>query len=87
MNDPVSQPSHYQNADDSLECFEAFWRMRGRDAGVIAALFNVHKYCYRFDKKHDSLGAQIEDLRKAKQYLDFAIKLVADDESRRTEEL
>ena len=86
MGDPVSQPSHYQNSN-SLECFEAFWRMRGREAGIIAALFNVHKYCYRFDKKHQEQGRQIEDLRKAKQYLDFAIKLVADDESRRTEEL
>lgn len=78
MSDPVSQPSHYQN-NDGIECFEAFCLMRGRDAGVVAALFNVHKYCYRFDKKHKELGAQIEDLRKAKQYLDFAIKLVAKD--------
>jgi|TARA_R100000482_G_scaffold85180_1_gene34034 hypothetical protein len=81
MSDPVSQPSHYQNDGDSLECFPAFVAMRGRDAGVIAALFNVHKYCYRFDKKHNELGRQIEDLQKAKQYLNFAIKLLSDAES------
>lgn len=87
MSDPVSQPSHYQNDGDSLECFPAFVAMRGREAGLTAALFNVHKYCYRFDKKHHELGRQIEDLEKAKQYLSFAIELLSDAESRRTKEL
>ena len=32
MSDPVSQPSHYQNDGDSLECFPAFVAMRGREA-------------------------------------------------------
>lgn len=62
MSDPVNNPSHYQagglESIDVIEAFELNFR-----------LGNVVKYVLRADRK----GKALEDLKKARWYLDREI--------------
>lgn len=62
MSDPVNNPSHYQagglESIDVIEAFELNFR-----------LGNVIKYVLRADRK----GKALEDLKKARWYLDREI--------------
>ena len=62
-NDPVEHPGHYTSHPSGIEVIEIT-----RHMGFC--LGNVVKYVLRADLK----GNAIEDLRKARQYLDFEIE-------------
>lgn len=68
-HDPIDHPSHYTSSparcsacDHPIECIDITKHMG-------FCLGNVLKYCWRADLK----GAALEDLKKARQYLDFEI--------------
>ena len=63
MNDPVEHPPHYNNHPSGVECIEIAEHMS-------YCLGNVIKYIWRCDEK----GNALEDLRKARFYLDREIK-------------
>ncbi len=69
MNDPVNHPSHYTSHPARCKCGQ------GIECIQIAEHFNFNignalKYLWRSDLKADA----IEDLRKARWYLDREIK-------------
>lgn len=62
MTDAVNHPPHYTDHPSGIECIDVVEHM-GFNLG------NVVKYVWRCDLKHDA----IEDLRKARFYLDREI--------------
>lgn len=69
-NDPVNHPKHYQasNGLEAIDCIEAFVEDLPGDIGYLIG--NAIKYLCRFDKK----GKPVEDLQKARWYIERAIK-------------
>jgi hypothetical protein len=67
MADQVKHPDHYGGEDNPYECIKVIeaWELNFN-------LGNVVKYVHRNGKK-DKLRA-IEDLEKAREYLDFEIR-------------
>lgn len=65
MTDPVNHPAHYGGQDDSYEAIKV---IRAWDLGFN--LGNTLKYIARHLKK----GSALEDLKKARWYLDEQIK-------------
>jgi hypothetical protein len=63
VSDPVSHPRHYTSHPSGIECIEITEHM-GFNLG------NALKYIWRCDLKHDA----VEDLRKARFYIDREIK-------------
>ncbi len=63
----VKHPSHY-NQDQSIECIEAIKASLG-DAFPAYCKGNVMKYLWRYKYKNG-----LEDLQKARQYLDWLIE-------------
>lgn len=67
VGDPVNAPAHYNQGD--IECIDAI-------ASALGANFkyycqgNALKYLWRFDYK----GKAVEDLKKAKYYIDKIIE-------------
>lgn len=66
-NDPVSHPSHY--TDGKIEVIDFI-----QDKHLDFARGNVVKYISRAGKKGGSKEKELEDLKKARQYCDFAIR-------------
>lgn len=66
-NDAVSHPSHY--TDGRIECIDFI-----QDKKLDFARGNVVKYICRAGKKGGGKAKEIEDLKKAKQYCEFAIR-------------
>lgn len=64
VNDPVNHPKHYTSHPSGIECITVTEHM-GFNLG------NAVKYIWRADLKHD---APIEDLEKAKWYLEREIE-------------
>lgn len=68
--DPVKRPEHY--ADTKIECIDYIL-----DKGLDFPLGNAVKYITRAGKKHsaslDDTAKAIQDLEKAKTYIDFEI--------------
>lgn len=62
MGDPVNHPAHYRSHPSGVECISITRHMNFN-------LGNVIKYLWRADEK----GAPLEDLRKARWYLDDEI--------------
>lgn len=62
MNDPVNKPRHYTEHPSGIECIQITEHMG-------FCLGNAVKYIWRADLKNDA----IEDLRKAKWYLEREI--------------
>ena len=62
MTDPVNQPPHYTSHPSGVECIQITEHMN-------FLLGNVFKYIWRADLK----GKGLEDLRKARFYLDREI--------------
>ena len=62
MNDPVNHPKHYTEHPSGIECIEITEHMNFN-------LGNAIKYLWRAGLK----GEQIEDLRKARWYIDREI--------------
>jgi len=63
MTDLVNHPPHYQNHPSGIECIQITEHM-GFNLG------NAIKYIWRADLKNDA----IEDLRKARWYIDREIQ-------------
>jgi hypothetical protein len=63
MNDPVNNPKHYTTHLSGIECIQIVEHMG-------FCLGNAIKYIWRADLKGDA----IEDLRKARWYLDREIQ-------------
>jgi hypothetical protein len=61
-HDPVKQPTHYTSRVPDIECIQVTQWFNFN-------LGNVIKYVWRAGSK----GDELEDLRKARQYLDFEI--------------
>ena len=66
--DPVDAPAHYQG--DKMQCIDAMEAMLSVDEFRGYLRGNVFKYQWRFRDK-----GGLEDLRKARWYLDRLIKL------------
>lgn len=64
QNDPVNHPLHYTEHPSGVECIDITEHM-GFNLG------NALKYIWRCDLKKDA----IEDLKKAKWYIDRELKL------------
>lgn len=62
MSDPVNNPKHYNSHPSGIACIEVTEHMN-------FCLGNAVKYIWRADEKHDA----IEDLKKAKWYIDREI--------------
>ena len=67
-SDPVDAPAHYQG--DKMQCIDAMEAMLSDDEFRGYLRGNVFKYQWRFKEK-----GGVEDLRKARWYLDRLIKL------------
>lgn len=67
MTDNVKQPGHYNQG--AVECIDAIKAVLG-DKFQAYCLGNVLKYIWRCEYK----GHKTEDLKKAAQYLEWAIK-------------
>lgn len=63
VNDPVNNPKHYTAHPSGIDCIEITEHMS-------FCLGNAFKYIWRADLKHDA----VEDLRKARWYLDREIQ-------------
>lgn len=64
-NDPVNHPSHYTQHPSGIECIQVTEHMSFN-------IGNAVKYLWRFDKK----GDPIENLAKAKWYIDRELKRI-----------
>lgn len=69
----METPGHYQHSRSTP--FETFLNHYGADATIAACRFNVWKYLDRFQHK----GAPIEDLKKARHYIDLLIQITEAD--------
>ena len=69
MMDNVEHPKHY--CTGSVECWEAMLSAFGEDWLKVYAHINAFKYLWRARHK----GKYIEDLKKAKWYIDMAIEM------------
>lgn len=65
----VNHPAHYKA--NGLECIEVMRAVFGDEAVFHFCLLNAFKYLFRCDSKHET---PIEDLGKARWYLDYIIK-------------
>lgn len=70
--DMVNHPSHYETG--KYECIDVMLETQGKDAVLNFCLCNAFKYLYRHNRKNG-----IEDVKKAKWYVDKYIELVGDD--------
>lgn len=68
----VNHPAHYggDTVYEAIKVIEAW--------GLGFHLGNVVKYIARYGKKQTGLAAEIEDLKKARLYLDRKIRLLED---------
>jgi len=69
-------PEHYRTADDdSIDPFEAWKLLRGKNAALEYIGGTAIKYLVRFDRK----GTPIEDLKKAAECIQRMIKLLEEE--------
>ena len=74
INDPIDHPSHYTNgAIESIDYIESC------GFGYAFEIGNVLKYVTRAEHK----GSKLEDLKKARWYLDRAIAMTEKETARR----
>lgn len=66
--DAVNHPSHYETG--KFECIEVMEEALGKEAVMNFCLCNAFKYLYRCSRKNG-----LEDVKKAKWYLDRFIKM------------
>lgn len=67
-NDNVNHPSHYETGN--FECIDVMVETQGKEAVMDFCICNAFKYIYRHNNKNG-----IEDIKKAKWYLDKYIEL------------
>ena len=73
MSDVINHPSHYETA--GVECIEAMEITQGREAVKSFCLCNAYKYLWRHKNKNG-----LEDLKKARWYLDRYITMQTEDD-------
>lgn len=69
-NDSVEHPSHYTSHPSGIECIDITKHHN-------FCIGNVIKYCWRAGLK--DVSPKIEDLKKARKYLEFEIKRIEDE--------
>lgn len=69
--DPVNHPQHY--VQGGIECIDVIRAARGTDGCIQFCVGNAIKYLFRDQHK----GKPLEDLKKARWYLNHAIDLMA----------
>lgn len=67
-NDNVNHPSHYETGN--FECIDVMIETQGKEAVMDFCICNAFKYIYWHNNKNG-----IEDVKKAKWYLDKYIEL------------
>lgn len=72
VDDPVSSPRHYSGP---IECIDAIESSMTREQFIGYLRGNVAKYVWRFDRK----GKPVQDLEKAKWYIDKLIETLNKD--------
>lgn len=70
MADNVNHPSHYVTG--KYECIEVMLETQGLQAVLDFCICNAFKYIYRHDNKN-----KLEDVKKAKWYIDKYIELAS----------
>lgn len=73
INDPINHPSHYTNSDETnakAECIDIIIDTQGPEDAQAFCICNAIKYLYRHKMKNG-----IEDIRKAKWYIDKYLEL------------
>jgi hypothetical protein len=70
MNDPVNHPKHYTNHPSGVECIEVTEHFNFNKGNAI-------KYIWRSADK----GKEVEDLRKARWYIDREIARILNKDS------
>lgn len=73
--DNVNHPSHYETG--KFQCIDVMLETQGIDAVKNFCICNAFKYIYRHRNKN-----HLEDVKKAKWYLDKYIELSEKDENR-----
>lgn len=68
VNDNVNHPSHYETG--KFECIDVMLETQGLEAVKNFCICNAFKYIYRHNNKNG-----LEDVKKAKWYLDKYIEL------------
>lgn len=74
MNDPVNHPKHYTEHPSGVECIEITEHMN-------FCVGNAIKYLWRAGLK----GEQVEDLRKARWYIDREIARILNNDGGKNE--
>lgn len=75
----IKNPEYYSwRGKECREFVEDF--LKGSNGCLAAYEYAVLKYLYRYPKK----GKPIEDLRKAKRYIEFLIEKVEEDETQKS---
>lgn len=75
MSDPIKHPPHYIRG--GMECINVIEAVvQGLDPFEAYCIGNVIKYSWRWKQKNG-----IEDIRKAKQYLEFLEKYLEGDKA------
>ncbi len=67
-NDNINHPSHYETGN--YECIDVMIETQGKEAVMDFCVCNAFKYIYRHNNKNG-----VEDVKKAKWYLDKYIEL------------
>lgn len=75
MSDVINHPAHYETA--GVECIEAMEITQGREAAKNFCLCNTFKYLWRHKNKNG-----LEDLKKARWYLDRYITMQEEDNAK-----
>lgn len=74
MEDNINHPKHYEL--DKIECIDAMEMTQGRGAVMSFCLCNAFKYLWRHGRKNG-----LEDIKKARWYLDKYIELAEKEEN------
>jgi hypothetical protein len=75
MKDMVNHPAHYESG--KFECIDVMEETQGKEAVMDFCVCNAFKYLYRHQRKNG-----IEDIKKAKWYLDKYIELAEREEAK-----
>lgn len=67
-------PNHYKQT--SIECIDVMTELYGKNSVKDFCRLNAFKYLYR----HQQKGSELDDLKKARWYLDRLIKLLEEND-------
>jgi hypothetical protein len=76
MHDPVNSPAHYADSFGGVQCIEAIEASMSMEEFKGFLKGNVQKYVWRYSQKNG-----VEDLKKAKWYLERLIAVCSMEEA------